>query len=150
MIRLSQLFTGASRVTLLGWFCLVFLPTWHYTSALIFGVVGVLSILYAYAVFLGGHLDEPGEKMSGDFWSLAGVMKLFRSPRAVLSGWVHYLAFDLLVGLFITLDAVRQGVSHWIVIPCLLLTLMYGPAGFITYVALLLIIKGELPAFFGL
>ena len=39
--------------------------------------------------------------VQGDFSSLAGVGALFRQPAALLAGWLHYLAFDLLVGVAI-------------------------------------------------
>jgi Domain of unknown function (DUF4281) len=32
-----------------------------------------------------------------------------------------------------TRDAARRGVPHWMVIPCLLLTFMFGPAGWLAY-----------------
>ena len=35
---------------------------------------------------------------SGGFSSLADVSALFSNPWLLLAGWVHYLAFDLLVG----------------------------------------------------
>ena len=37
-------------------------------------------------------------RAEGGFGSLADVMRLFDSPTVALAGWIHYLAFDLLVG----------------------------------------------------
>jgi hypothetical protein len=50
-----------------------------------------------------------------------------------LAGWIHYLAFDLFVGAWEVRDAQRQGIHHLLVIPCLLATLMAGPAGLALY-----------------
>ena len=47
----------------------------------------------------------------------------------LLAGWVHYLAFDLFVGSWEVEDARARGVSHWLVLPCLLCTFLAGPAG---------------------
>ena len=33
------------------------------------------------------------------------MISLFKSPRVVLGGWIHFLAFDLMVGLYIVTDA---------------------------------------------
>jgi hypothetical protein len=49
------------------------------------------------------------------------------------AGWVHYLAFDLFVGTWETRDAVARGISRWIVAPCLLLTFLFGPIGWLAY-----------------
>ena len=72
-------------------------------------------------------------KAEGGFDSLANVMKLFTNEWAVLAGWIHYLAFDLFVGSWEVKDAQANGISHWFVIPCLILTFLLGPIGFLLY-----------------
>jgi len=72
----------------------------------------------------------------GGFDSLEHVKLLFTNDRAVLAGWVHYLAFDLFVGCWEVLDAQERGFRHVFVIPCLFLTFMFGPAGLLLYLAL--------------
>src|SRR5215831_3015326 len=69
----------------------------------------------------------------GGFSTLAGVGTLFSNPWLLLAGWMHYLAFDLLVGSWELEDAAERGIPHWIVVPCLLLTFMFGPAGWLLY-----------------
>jgi hypothetical protein len=69
----------------------------------------------------------------GDFNSLAGVAALFSDPWTLLAGWIHYLAFDMLTGVWETRDAARRGIPHWMVVPCLVLTFMLGPAGWLLY-----------------
>ena len=64
---------------------------------------------------------------------MRGVLKLFQAPRAVLVGWVHFLAFDLMIGLFIVIDAADQGIAHGWTLPSLFLTLMLGPLGLLSY-----------------
>jgi len=71
----------------------------------------------------------------GGFGSLAEVARLFANPWLLLAGWTHYLAFDLFVGSWEVRDARERGVPHLLVIPCLALTLMFGPAGWLLYVA---------------
>jgi hypothetical protein len=144
MKALSSLFTIASCFTLCGWVALIALPTWPYSQFLAMGiVVTLLCVLYSYLISFGSHLDEPGAKTKGHFWSLQGVMELFTSPRAVLAGWVHYLAFDLAIGAFIVANASHYSISHWLLIPCLLLTLMFGPAGLLAYFILRGFISGD-------
>jgi hypothetical protein len=46
---------------------------------------------------------------------------------------VHYLAFDLFIGGWELRDAQRRGVPHLLLLPCLGLTLMFGPLGLLVY-----------------
>ena len=55
-------------------------------------------------------------------------------PSIVVAGGIHYLIFDLFVGAWETRDAQRRGISHWLVVPCLLATLMIGPVGLLLYI----------------
>jgi len=64
------------------------------------------------------------------------VGTLFSNPRLSLAGWVRYLAFDLLVGSWELQDAREQGISHLMVVPCLALTFLFGPAGWLLYTIL--------------
>ncbi len=66
------------------------------------------------------------------FSSLAGVIQAFSSPWVALAGWVHYLCFDLFVARWIMNDAPDAG--HRLS-PILLLTLLFGPAGLLCYLA---------------
>ncbi len=72
----------------------------------------------------------------GGFGSLAEVSLLFRSERALLAGWIHYLAFDLFIGSWEVRDSARVGLRHLLVVPCLVLTFLFGPAGLLLYFAL--------------
>ncbi|MEO8181827.1 MAG: ABA4-like family protein, partial [Deltaproteobacteria bacterium] len=72
----------------------------------------------------------------GGFSSLHEVAQLFENPWLLLAGWVHYLAFDLLVGGWIVRDARARGIRHLFVLPSLMLTFLFGPAGWLSYLAL--------------
>ena len=69
----------------------------------------------------------------GGFSSLDGVASLFANRWLLLAGWTHYLAFDLLVGGWEVRDARERGIPHLLVVPCLALTFMFGPAGWLLY-----------------
>ena len=72
----------------------------------------------------------------GGFGSLPDVMLLFTDPAIALAGWVHYLAFDLFVGAWATRVAREEGIPHLFLLPCLALTFLFGPAGFLAFSAL--------------
>jgi hypothetical protein len=129
----DQLFHLASSTAFAGWLLLIVtgwsarasrLVSWFITGLL---VPALLSCLYAVLVFThwGGH--------RGGFNSLEGVMLLFTDPWMVLAGWVHYLAFDLFIGSWEVRDARRNQIPFWIVVPCLVLTFLFGPIGWLLY-----------------
>jgi len=133
----DYIFQLASQIVLPGWLLLMFASNWKYTSRIVVGlVVVVLSATYAFFV-----LPMFSPEMFGSFGSLKGVMNLFTDPTAVLIGWIHYLAFDLMVGWFIVFDAQREGINRWLLIPCLLFTFMLGPVGFLMYLLLRLVLR---------
>jgi Domain of unknown function (DUF4281) len=61
------------------------------------------------------------------------VQLLFTSEWAALAGWVHYLAFDLLIGAWIARDVMSRGLSRWLLLPLLPLTFMFGPMGLVGF-----------------
>jgi hypothetical protein len=69
----------------------------------------------------------------GGFDSLESVDKLFESRWLLLAGWVHYLAFDLLVGAWQLRTARRERIAHLMLLPCLLATFLFGPAGYLLF-----------------
>lgn len=131
----DKAFQIANSAAMLGWLIMILLGPSQRTPKVILGIlVSLLSIAYVFLIATG-----LGGFNFNDFSSLAGVMELFTQPRAVLAGWIHYLAFDMLTGLFITMNGAQQGLNRWLLIPCLLLTFMFGPAGWLLYYLMLCI-----------
>jgi len=142
---LADVFKGQNRFVMIGWLLLVFLPTWQYTPSIIMIVVLTICAFYSYFILFGQSYDESARKPHyKDFGSLAGVLKLFSNARVVLAGWLHYLAFDLLIGLFIVMDSQQHAISHFMILPVLFLSLMIGPAGLLCYFILRVFYTGNL------
>ena len=74
-------------------------------------------------------------RVEGGFSSLDDVARLFGDRWMLLAGWLHYLAFDLLIGTWEARDAVSRGVPAWLLLPCFFLTFMFGPTGWLAYMA---------------
>jgi hypothetical protein len=124
----EMVFRAANTLALVAWILLATRPRAVMVQRLAGTVVPVmLATTYAVlaAVFIG--------RAPGDFNSLAGVSALFANPWLLLAGWIHYLAFDLLTGVWEVRDAQRRGVPHWLLVPCLALTFLLGPAGWLLY-----------------
>lgn len=128
-MSLDLIFTVANGFALLGWLLLAFAPRWRFTHAVV--VSGAMSLVLA--VLYSGLLLRYYGSAGGGFSSLPDIVKLFSDPAMVLLGWVHYLAFDLFIGGWELRDAQRRGVPHILLLPCLGLTLMFGPVGLLLY-----------------
>jgi hypothetical protein len=111
------------------WLLMVFAPGWSATEKLARSLVVPLGIALGYLVVV---LSTVGSA-KGHFFSLEGIELLFSDRRALLAGWIHYLAFDLVVGSWIYRDARGHGLAHRWLVPCLVFTLMYGPIGLLGY-----------------
>jgi hypothetical protein len=126
----EQLFSALNLLALAAWLPLVFRPRVRWTSTLL--PVVVPSVLAAlYVVLVAATLA----RSEGGFSSLAGVRALFENPWALLAGWTHYLAFDLFIGGWEVRDAQRRGIPHLLIVPALVLTFLFGPAGLLLYLA---------------
>jgi hypothetical protein len=135
MKQLDLYFKLATALSLPAWLLIIAAPTWQHTDSVVrYGAMVALCVLYGWLLLGARALDT--EKPLGNFFSLHGVVSLFKSPRLVLAGWVHFLAFDLLVALWIRSDAQALHITHWLLIPVYLLTLMFGPLGVLAYLAL--------------
>jgi hypothetical protein len=125
----DSVFQLCNSIAMIGWLILIVLPMWYASDKFIIGIIVTLfAIIYTYYIVTNISVID-----MKSFGSLKGVTALFTNPLAVLIGWVHYLAFDLMVGIWIKNNSLKYGISHWLVIPCLLLTFMFGPIGLLLY-----------------
>ncbi len=134
----EMIFTVTNSGVLLFWLLLAFGPRTVVTRKIIF-FAGVSLLAATYAVLivllLGGFADDGGSGGgSPDFTTLAGVQALFAAKGGATIGWIHYLAFDLFVGMWIASNADRHGFSRIVQVPFLFFTLMTGPLGLTLYV----------------
>jgi hypothetical protein len=125
------IFTWANGVALAAWVLLAALPARRWVTAFVAGTAVPALFAVAYIAILA--VQWRGS--AGGFSSLAAVAALFGNPWMLLAGWVHYLAFDLLIGSWEVGDARERGIPHLWVVPCLGLTFLFGPAGWLLYVA---------------
>ena len=124
----EQIFSVVNLIALLSWAALAALPGRRWVAKTVAGLAVPAVLTALYVALIASSWGDPGS-----FSSLAGVALLFNNPWLLLAGWVHYLAFDLLVGAWEVTDARDLGVPHFLVVPCLFLTFMFGPAGWLLY-----------------
>lgn len=122
--HLDPSFRLANIFAMSGWFILIFLPFWQFGPKLvIYGSFVLLAFTYAYLLRHAMQVKpEPGEDKP-NFTTLPGVLALLKNPEGAVTAWVHFLAFDLMIGYYINQQGQILGVSHWLLVPCYLLTL---------------------------
>jgi hypothetical protein len=113
------------------WFLMIVAPRWKVTQWVVRSLVAPALVAVIYLVLV---LTNMGATRGG-FFTLEDVVLLFQNQRVVLTGWMHYLAFDLVVGSWIFRDARAEEVPHVALAPCLALTLLFGPIGLLAYLA---------------
>ena len=128
-MQAESIFGICNIVAMTGWILMSVAPRWRWTHLIVTSglIPMLLGMLYLYLIVRYFGTAE------GGFGSLKDVMQLFKDPNAVLAGWVHYLAFDLFVGSWELRDGQFHQISHWLLLPCLLLTFMFGPIGLLCY-----------------
>jgi hypothetical protein len=130
-MRPEHLFSILNPVALAAWLPLVFLPRARWATTVLPVVIPCLfAVSYVVLVVLSLPWGE------GGFSSLTEVKALFENPWALLAGWVHYLAFDLFIGGWEVRDAQQRGIPHLLVVPALVLTFLFGPAGLLFHLVI--------------
>src|SRR5215212_2230726 len=115
----ATVFSIANTTALAAWIVLVIFQRRRWaTDGMVFGAVTLFAVAYV-AIVAARWFGS-----SGGFSSLAGVAQLFSDRWLLLAGWLHYLAFDLLVGRWEVRDAANRAIPPWLVAPFLLLTFM--------------------------
>jgi Domain of unknown function (DUF4281) len=122
-------FSVASSLALASWLALIVLPRWSWLMSLMRYVVpGALAVAYSALAVVYFHSAE-----GGGFNSLAQVKALLGTEPTLLAGWIHYLAFDLFVGVWIAERADSLGLSRLLQAPILVLTFLFGPIGYLVF-----------------
>jgi Domain of unknown function (DUF4281) len=127
-MQAETVFSASSKLAMVGWALLVIAPRWRWSQRIASAVIP-LTLAIVYLVLIALHFA----KSPGGFGTLDQVALLFENHWLLVAGWMHYLAFDLFLGAWQAREARRLGISHFLVIPCLLLTFMFGPVGFLLF-----------------
>jgi hypothetical protein len=125
----EQLFSLLNMMALLAWLLLAIFPRRPLITQIVAGTAVPAFFAVAYVAIIASAWGGS----EGGFSSLDGVASLFSNRWLLLAGWTHYLAFDLLVGVWEVRDSIERRIPHLLVVPCLALTFMFGPAGWLAY-----------------
>ena len=128
-MNFALVFSMANTAALIGWLVLALGPRRPVVlAALQFGLIGALTIAYCVLVFAFFFRVQ-----GGGFGSIAQVRALFQSDATLVAGWLHYLAFDLFVGMYIARQSDALGTPRLLQVPMLVATFMFGPLGLLLF-----------------
>lgn len=130
----DTVFRTGNALALLGWLALAASPPrvrWAPAARRFAGRALPLVFALLYVAMLLVHRPA-----AGGFGSVAEVQALFAQPGPLVAGWLHYLAFDLFVGAWIAERAEALALPHALLLPVLLLTFLFGPAGWLAFLLL--------------
>ena len=130
---METLFAQSAIAVMPFWALMVAAPRWKVTRRVMPSLWPLVPAAVLYAALVIPRLAELFPLLARP--TLAQIAPLLGSPEGATIGWVHFLAFDLFVGRWIYLDAQARGHRARWTSPVLLLTLLFGPLGLLTYLA---------------
>lgn len=123
----EDIFLLAGNIAMVGWVVLAFGPRhWPWLNA-----IPRFAVPFALAVIYVAYILPFFAASGGGYDTLDAVRRLFTVPELLLAGWVHFLAFDLMIGAYLADRLDRLRVSRLTQLPILFCTLMFGPVGVI-------------------
>jgi len=128
---MSVLFQLSSLTVMPFWMLMIFAPRWQWTRRVMQSAFVALAPALVYAALVLPHVGHLFPILANP--TLASVTSILSSPFGVTVAWVHFLAFDLLIGRWVYLDSIERDLPTLAMIPLLFATFMFGPLGFATY-----------------
>ena len=125
----DAIFLALNALFFVPWFILFIskeprFESWHDRPSLLSLMAILYSILIIYSIYLNGGLTN--------MFEFETLKASFQQDTVMLLGWLHYLIFDLFVGIH-----VQHRVCSWAAplrISVLVLCLMLGPIGYLAYI----------------
>jgi len=127
-----------SNIVFPAWLGIILFPKHRYSRYLVISVVLIICSLYTL-----GFITKVRQDGFPDFSSKTAVVALFKDPEWVFIGWIHFLVFDLLIGLWVSNDALITKVPQLVVGICLAITLWAGPMGLGVYLIIRTLISKD-------
>ncbi|GAB3504489.1 ABA4-like family protein [Amycolatopsis cihanbeyliensis] len=113
------------------WAMMILAPRWSWTRRIIASPWIAAPPLIVYAILALRDLAELWAVVSRP--DLGALQAFLGDPVGAAAIWAHLIAFDLLIGRWMYLDARERGVHHAFLAPILVLTILLSPFGLLTY-----------------
>jgi hypothetical protein len=119
---------------------MILAPTWSFTRRIVGSpwIVAPPALIYLVVLLPVAAMVLPAVANPVP----AEIASMLGTPTGTALAWAHFVAFDLFVGRWIHIDSRNRRYSPWWVSPTLLLTLLVGPVGLLTYLLVRTVIGG--------
>jgi hypothetical protein len=131
---MSTLFGLSMLIASPPWLLMIFFPRATLTRRLAGSSAWALAVAALYALLLLALLPKVVPVLVAP--DPAGVAEVLGAAPGATLAWLHFVAFDLLVGRQVYLDSLQRGLAGWRTAPCLVLVLFFGPLGYLGYAVL--------------
>jgi hypothetical protein len=130
---MELIFSVSNLLVMPFWLMMIVLPHWRWTRRIIGSALVCAAPALLYAALALPRLGELFPALANP--TLAGIAAVLGTPVGATIAWVHFLAFDLFVGRWAYLDSRKRSINAWAMAPVLFFILMFGPIGFLAYLA---------------
>lgn len=130
-LDLDALYGLTGTVIIVCWGLLILYPdrSSRFITIPKFAVPTLFGLIYA-GIMMAKFFDS-----GGGYGSIAAVRALFAHDDILLAGWLHYLAYDFFIGVWIAEHADRIGLSRQIQALILVVAFMFPPMGLVLFLA---------------
>jgi len=140
---MERVFELSGLLVMPFWLAMILLPRLKLTRRVMTSLLPPLLPALVYAALVAPRLAELLPLLARP--EVGPIAALLGSVEGATIAWLHFLSFDLFVGRWIYLDSRERGLTAWWVSPVLLLTLLFGPAGLLSYLAVRAVAERALP-----
>lgn len=140
---METIFNLSSLLVMPLWALMIFAPLWHVTRTIMQSPWVIAPAALLYAVLVLPNLASVLPAVLNP--NLEGIQTLLASENGATIAWVHFLAFDLLVGRWAYLESRALNLNVFAMAVVLFFTLMLGPVGALLYLGLRLTARGATP-----
>ncbi len=117
------------------WIMLILIPNLTITKIFVNSIIIplILSCTYVYVLYQAILMDESIIDIFKLYLSLDDLYTVFATENFLLIFWLHFLALNIFLGSWISLDAIKYNISKKITFIPLVLVYFTGPLGFVLY-----------------
>lgn len=139
-MNFATIFSFSSVLVMPLWFLMAVLPKWSVTRRIMSSPWSIAPVALLYAALVVPAITDLLPSLASP--TLDGIRTVLASNAGATIGWIHFLAFDLFVGRWAYLESRERNYSPFIMAPILFFILMFGPLGFVTYLAVRMLLGG--------
>ena len=117
------------------WLLLIFLPNSKFTRILTNSIVIplILASAYSYVIYKAILLDEQILSIFNLYLNIEDLYTIFATESFLLIFWLHFLALNIFLGSWISIDALKYLIPKYFTGIILIFVYLSGPFGLVLY-----------------